>query len=191
MPPCLFNLYTCIMWNARLDESQAGIKTVKLNLNNLRYANNSTLIAESEGELKRLFMRVKESEKSHLKLNIKKKIRSKIMASCSITSWQIYWGKEEIVPDFIFLGSKITADSNCSHEIKRCLLLGRKAMTNLYSMLKSKYFTLQTKIHIVKAMVFPVVIYRCESWTLNKTEHWSMMLLNCGAGKDSWESPGL
>ena len=109
-----------------------------------------------------------ESEKVGLKLNIQK---TKVMASGPITSCQMDGEKMEIVTDFIFLGSKITADSNCSHEIKRCLLLGRKAMTNLYSILKSKYFTLQTKIHIVKAMVFPVVIYRCESWTLNKTEH--------------------
>ena len=126
-------------------------------------------MAESEEKLKSLLKKVKkESEKTGLRLNIQK---TKIMPSSTITSWQIDGETMETVKDFIFLGSKITADSNCSHEIKRCLLLGRKAMTNLYSMLKSKYFTLQTKIHIVKAMVFPVVIYRCESWTLNKTEH--------------------
>ena len=146
------------MRNAGLDEAQAEIKIAGRNMNNLRYADDTTLMAESEEELKGLLMKVKEeTEKVGLKLNIQK---TKIMASGPITSWQI---DGETVSDFIFLGSKITADGDCSHEIKRCLLLGRKAMTNLDSILKSRDITLPTKVHIVKAMVFRVVMYGCES----------------------------
>ena len=153
------------MRNARLDEAQAGIKTAWRNTNNLRYADDTTLIAESEEELKSLWMKVKEeSEKVGLKLNIQK---MKIMHSGPITSWEI---DGETVSDFIFLGSKITADGDCSHEIKRRLLLGRKAMTNLDSILKSRDITLPTKVCLVKAMVFPVVMYGCESWTIKKAE---------------------
>ena len=148
-----------------LDETQAGIKIVGRNINNLRYADDSTLMAENEEELKRLSMKVKqESEKAGLKLNIQK---TKIMASCPISSWQI---DGETMTDFIFLGSKITADGDCSHEIKRRLLLGRKAMTNLDSILKSRDTTLLIKVHLVKAMFFPVVMYRCESWTIQKSK---------------------
>ena len=144
------------MRNAGLDEAQAGIKIAGRNLNNLRYADDTTLMAESE-ELKSLLMEVKEeSEKVGLNFNIQK---AKIMASGSITSWQI---DGETVADFIFWGSKITADGDCSHEIKRCLLLGRKVMTNLDSILKSRDITLPTKVRLVKAMVFPVVMYGCE-----------------------------
>ena len=154
------------MRNAGLEEAQAGIKIAGRNINNLRYADDTTLMAESEEELKSLLMKVKkESEKAGLKLNIQK---TKIMASGPITSWQI---DGETVADFIFLGSKITADSDCSHEIKRCLLLGRKAIINLDSTLKSRDITFPTKVHLVKAMVFPVVMYGCESWTINKAEH--------------------
>ena len=147
-----------------LDETQAGIKIVRRNINNLRYADDSTLMAENEEELKRLSMKVKqESEKAGLKLNIQK---TKIMASCPITSWQIDGETMETMTDFIFLGSKITADGDCSHELKRRLLLRRKAMTNLDSILKSRDITLPIKVHLVKAMFFPVVMYRCESWTI-------------------------
>ena len=157
------------MRNAGLEETQAGHKIAGRNINNLRYADDTTLMAESEEELKSLLMKVKEeSEKVGLKLNIEK---MKIMASGPITSWQIDGERVETVPDFIFLGSKITADGDCSHEIKRRLLLGRKVMTNLDSMLKSKDMTLPTKVHLVKAMVFPVVMYECESWTIKKAEH--------------------
>ena len=150
-----------MMGNARLDESQVGIKTVKRNINNLRYADDTTLMAESKEELKSLLMKVKEeSEKAGLKLHIQK---TKIMASGSITSWQINGEIMETVTDFILLGSKITADCDCSHEIKRCLLLGRKAMTNLGSILKSRDITLLTKFHLVKTVVFPVVMCGCES----------------------------
>ena len=145
------------MRNVMLDEAQAGIKTARRNINNLRYAYDTTLMGESEEELKSLLMKVKEeSEKAGLKLNIQK---TKIMASSPVTSWQT---DGETVADFIFLGSKITADGDCSHEIKRRLLLGRKAMTNLDSILKSRDITLPTKVHLVKAMVFPVVMYGCE-----------------------------
>ena len=170
MSPCLFNLYAeHFMQNAWLDEAQAGIKIARRNINNLRYADNTTLMAESEEELKSLLMKVKEeSEKTGLKLNIQK---TKIMAPGPITSWQIDGETMETVIDFIFLGSKITADGDCSHEIKRCFLLRRKAMTNLDSILKSRDITLSTKVHLVKAMVFPVVKYRCESWTIKKAEH--------------------
>ena len=152
------------MRNAGLEEAQAGIRIAGRNINNLRYANVTTLMAESKEELKRLLMEVKEkSENVSLKLNIQK---TKIMASSPITSWQIDGETVEIVRDVIFLGSKITPDGDCSHEIKRRLLLGRKAMTNLHSILKSR-----NKICLVKAMVFPVVMYGCESWTIKKAEH--------------------
>ena len=159
--PCLFNLYAeYIMRNAGLDEAQAGIKIARRNINNLRYADDTTLMAESEEELKSLLMKAKEeSEKVGLKLNIQK---TKIMASGLITSWEIDGETVETVSDFIFGGSQITADGDCSHEIKRCLLLGRKAMANLDSILKSRDITLSTKVHLVKAMVFPVVMYGCE-----------------------------
>uniref|UniRef100_A0A4W2CC80 Reverse transcriptase domain-containing protein n=1 Tax=Bos indicus x Bos taurus TaxID=30522 RepID=A0A4W2CC80_BOBOX len=166
LSPCLFNLYAkYIMRNAGLEEAQAGIKIAGRNINNLRYADDTTLMAESEEELKSLLMKVKEeSEKVGLKLNIQK---TKIMASGPIISWQI---DGETVSDFIFGGSKITADGDCNHEIKRCLLLGRKVMTNLDSILKSRDITLPTKVCLVKAMVFPVVKYGCESWTVKKAE---------------------
>ena len=152
------------MRNTGLDEAQAGIKMAGRNINNLRYADDTTLTAESEGELKSLLMKVKEeSEKAGLKLNIQK---TKIMASSPITLWQIDGETMEIMTDFIFGGSKITADGDCSHEIKRHLLLGRKVMTNLDSIFKSRDITLLTRVHPVKAMVFPVVIYGCESWTI-------------------------
>ena len=158
------------MRNAGLDETQAGIKIASRNINTFRYADDTTLMAESEEELKSLLMKVKEkSEKVELKLNIQK---TKIMASGPITSWQIDRETVETVADFIFLGSKITADGDCSHEIKRCLLLGRKVMTNPDSILKSRDITLPTKVHLVKTMVFPVVMYGCESWTIKKAEHW-------------------
>ena len=157
------------MQNARLDEAQAGIKIAGRDINNLRYADDTTLMAESKEELKSLLMKVKEeSEKVGLKLNIQK---TKIMASSPITSWQIDGETVETVTDFIFLGSKITADGDCSHEIKRCLLLGIKAMTNLDSILKSRDITLPTKVHLIKAMIFLVVMYRCETWTVKKAEH--------------------
>ena len=149
------------MRNAGLEEAQAGIKTARRNINNLRYADDTTLLAESEEELKSLLMKVKEeSEKVGLKLNIQK---TKIMASSHITSWQIDGKTVEIVTDFIFWGSKITADGDCSHEIKRRLLLGRKVTTNLDSILKSRDITLPTKVSLVKAMVFLAVMYGCES----------------------------
>ena len=156
------------MRNAGLNEAQAGIKIAGRNINNLRYADDITLMAESEEELKSLLMKVKEeSEKADLKLNIQK---TKIMTSSPITSWPIHGETMETVTDFIFLGSKITADGDCSHEIKRCLLLGRKAVTNLDSMLNGRDITLSTNIHIVKAMVFPAVMYGCESRTIKKAE---------------------
>ena len=151
------------MQNARLDEAQAGIKIAGRNINNLKYADDTTLMTESEEELKSLLMK-EESEKVGLKLNIQK---TKIMASTPITSWQ---KDGKIVADFTFLGSKITADGDCSHEIKRRWLLGRKAMTNLDSILKSRDITLPTNVHLVKAMVFPVVMCGCESWTIKKAE---------------------
>ena len=157
------------MRNAGLEEAQAGIKIARRNINNLRNAEDTTLMAESEEELKSFLMKVKEeSEKIGLKLNIQK---TKIMASGPITSWEIGGETVETVADFIFGGSKITADGDCSHEIKRYLLLGRKVMTNLESILKSRDITLPTKVHLVKAMAFPVVMYRCESWTIKKAEH--------------------
>ena len=155
------------MRNAGLEEAQAGIKIARRHINSLRYADDTTLMAESEEELKSLLMKVKEeSEKVDLKLSIQK---TKIMASGPITSWEI---DGETVSDFILGGSKITADGDCSHEIKRCLLLGRKVMTNLDSILKSRDIILPTNVHLVKAMVFPVVMYGCESWTVKKAEHW-------------------
>jgi len=165
----LFNLYAeYIMRNNGLDEAQARIKIAGRNINNLRYADDTTLMAESEEELKSLLMRVKEkSEKVGLKLNIQK---TKIMASGPITSWEIDGETVETVSDFIFGGSKITADGDCSHEIKRPLLLGRKVITNLDSIFKSRDITLSTKVCLVKAMVFPVVMYGCESWTVKKAE---------------------
>ena len=161
---CLFNLYAeYIMRNAGLEEAQAEIKIAGRNITNLRYADDTTLMAESEEELKCLLMKVKEeSEKLGLKLNIQK---TKIMSSGPITSWQIHGETVETVRDCIFLGSKITADGDCSHEIKRCLVLGRKAVTNPDSILKSRDITLLTEVHLVNAMVFPVVMYGCESWT--------------------------
>ena len=153
------------MRNAGLDEAQTGIKIAGRNINNLRYADDTTLMGENEEQLKSLLMKVKEeSKKVGLKLNIQK---TKIMASSPIISWQI---DEETVVDFIFLGFKITADGECSHEIKRCLLLGRKAITNPDSILKSRDITLSTKVHLVKAMVFPIIMYGCECWTIKKTE---------------------
>ena len=151
------------MWNVRLDEAQIGIRIAGRNINNLRYADDTTLMAEREEELKNLLMKVKEeSEKAGLKLN----------KSGPIMSWQIDGETMEIVKDFIFLGSKIIADGDCSHEIKKRLLLGRKGMTNLDSILKSRDITLQTKVWLVKAMVFPVVTYGCESWSIKKAERW-------------------
>ena len=167
LSPCLFNLYAVyIMRNAGLEEIQAGITIAWRNINNLKYAADTTLMAESEEELKSLLMKVKkESEKVGLNLNIQK---TKNMASSPITSWQI---DGETVADFILGGSKNTADGDSSHEIKRRLLLGRKVMTNLDSIFKSRDITLPTKVHLVKAMVFPVVVYGCESWTIKKAEH--------------------
>ena len=157
------------MGDTGLDEAQAGIKITRRNIKKLRYADDTTLMAESKEGLKNILMKVKEeSEKAGLKLNIQK---TKIMASGPITSWQKDGETVESMTDFIFLGSKIPADGDCSHEIKRHLLLGRKAVTNLDSILKSRDITLPTMVHLVKAMVFPVVMYRCESWTTKKAEH--------------------
>ena len=156
------------MRNAGLEEAQAGIKIAGRNVNNLTHADDTTVMAETEEELKSLLMKVKEeNEQVGLKLNIQK---TKTMASGPITSWQIDWETVEAVSDFIFLGSKITADGDCSHEIKRRLLLGRKVMTNLDNVLKSRDITLPTKVRLVKAMGFPVVMYGCESWTVKKAE---------------------
>ena len=156
------------MQNAGLDEAQAGIKTDGRNINNLRYADDTTLMVENEEELESLLMKVKEKrEKVGLILNIQK---TKIIESGSITTWQMDGETMKTVTDFIILGSKITADGDCSHEIKRCLLLGKKAMTNLDSILKSRDIPLPTKVHLVKAMVFPVVMYGCESWTIKKAK---------------------
>ena len=164
----LFYLYAeHILGNVRLDESQAGIKIAGRNINNRRFADDSTLMAESKEELKSLLMKVKEeSEKVGLKLNVQK---TEIMASGPITSWEIDGETMETVTEFIFLGSRITADGDCSHEIKRHLLLGRKVMTNLDIILKSRDITLPIKVHLVKAIVFPVVMYGCESWTIKKS----------------------
>ena len=157
------------MRNAGLDEAQAGIKVAGRNINNLRYADDSTLMAEREEELKSLLMKVKE-ESEKVGLNFFNIQKTKIMASGPITSWQIDGETMETVADFILLGSQITADGDCSHEIKRRLLLGRKVMTNLDSILKSRDITLTTKVRLVKTMVFPVVMYGCESWTIKKAE---------------------
>ena len=167
LSPCLFNLYAeYIMRNSGLEEAQAGIKIARRNINNLRYADDTTLMAESKDELKSLLMKVKEeSEKVGLKLNIQK---TKIMASSPITSWQIDGERVETVADFILGGSKITVDGDCSHEIKRRLLLARKVVASLDSILKSRDITLSTKVHLIKAMVFPVVMYGCEIWTIKK-----------------------
>ena len=157
------------MRNTGLEEAQAGIEIARRNINNLRYADDTTLMSESVEELKSLLMKVKEeSEKVGLKLNIWK---TKVRASSPITSWQINGETVDTVADFIFLGSKITADGDCSHEIKRCLLLGRTVMTNLDSILTSRDIILPTKVHLVKAMVFPVVMYGCERWTIKKAEN--------------------
>ena len=156
------------MRNVGLDEAQAGIKIARRNINNLRYADDNTLTAESKEELKSLLVKVKEeSKKVGLKINIQE---TKIMSSSPITSWQINGKTMETVTDFIFLGSEITADDDYSHEIKRCLLLGRKAMMNLDSILKSRDITLPTKVYLVKAMVFSVFMYGCENWTIKKAE---------------------
>ena len=172
MSPCLFNLYAeYIMQNAMLDKLQAEIKIARRNINNLRYADNTTFMAESKEKLKSLLMKVKgKNEKVGLKLNIQKKM----MTSYPITTWHI---DEETIGQWkiIFLGSEITVDRDCSLEIKRCLLLGRKAMTNLDSVLKSRDITLLTKVHLVKAIAFPIVMYGCESWTIKKAEPWKII----------------
>ena len=171
------------MRNAGLEETQAGIKIAGRNINNLRYADDTTFIAESEEALKSLLMTVKEeSEKDGLKLHIQK---TKIMDSGPINSWEIDGETVETVSDFIFGGSKITADGDCSHEIKRRLLLGRKVMTNLDSIFKSRDITLPTKVRLVKAMVFPGVMYGCESCTVKKAECRRIDAFNCGIGEDS------
>ena len=171
------------MRNAGLEEAQDGIKIAGRNINNLRYAGDTTLMAESEEELKSFLIKVKgESEKVGLKLNIQK---TNIMASGPITSWQIDGETVVTVADFIFLGSKISADGDCSHEIKRRLLLGRKVMANLESILQSRDITLSTKIRLVKAIVFPVVMYGCESWIRRELSTEELILLNCGIGEDS------
>ena len=169
------------MRNTGLDEAQPGIKIARRNINNLRYADDTTVMAESEEELKSLLMKVKEeSEKAGLKCNIQK---MKIMTSGPITSWQI--DAETVETDFIFGGSQITADGDCNHELKGHLLLRRKAMINLKSILKSRDITLPTKVCLVKTMVFPVVMYGCESWTIKKTEHRRIGAFDCGVGEDS------
>ena len=169
LSPCLFNFYAeYIMENAGLDEAQVGMKIAGRNIKYLRYADNTTLMAEREEELKILLMKMKEeSRKADLKLNNQK---TKIMACSPITSWQIVGETMKTVTDFILLGSKITADCDCSHEIKRCFLLGRKVMTNLDSIFKSTDITLPTKVCLVKAMVFPAVMYGCENWTVKKAD---------------------
>ena len=186
LSPCLFNLYAeYIMENAGLDEAQAGIKTARRNSNNLRYADDTTLMAGGEEPLD-------ESERREWKIWLQTQHKKmKIMASGPITSWQIDGKTMETMTDFIFLSSKITADGDCRQEIKRHLLLGRKAMTNLDSVLKSRAITLLTKVHIIKVMVFPVVMYRCESWTIKKRlSAKELMPSNCGAREDSWDSLG-
>ena len=170
------------MRNTGLEEPQAGIKIAGRNINKLRYADNTTLMAESEEELKSLLMKVKEeSEKVGLKLNIQK---TKIMAPSPITSWEIDGETVETAPEFIFLSSKITTDGDCSHKIKRHLLLGRNNITNLDSILKSRYITLPTKVCLIKAMVFPLIMYGCESWTIKKAEHRRIDAFELGVGED-------
>ena len=188
LSPCSFNLYAeYIMRNAGLKEAQAGIKIASRNINNLRYADDTTLMAESEQELKSLLMKVKEgSDKVGLKLNIQK---TKIMASGPITSWEIDGETVETASDFVFLGSKITADGDCSHEMKTRLLLGRKVMTNLDSIFKSRDITLPTKVRLVKAMVFPVVMYGCESWTVKKAERQRIDAFQLWCWRRLFESP--
>ena len=177
------------MRNTGLEETQAGIKIARRNISNLRYADDNTLMAESEEELKSFLMKVEEeSEKVGLKLNIQE---TKIMASGPITSWEIDGETMKTVIDFIFGGSKITADGGCSHEIKRRLFLGRKVMVNLDSTLKNRDITLPTKVCLVKALVLPVVMYGCESWTIRNLSAEELMLLNCGVGEGYWESLGL
>ena len=177
------------MRNTGLDEAQAGIKIAGRNINNLRYTDDTTLMTETEEELRASWWQWKRRvEKAGLKFSIQK---TKIMASCPITSWQIDGQTMETMTDFIFLGSKTTADGDCSHEIKRRLLLGRKAMTNLDSVLKSRDITLPTKVHLVKALVFPLVTYGCESWTIKKAEHRRIDAFECGIGEDSWDCLGL
>ena len=177
------------MRNAELEEAQAGTKITGRNINNLRYADDTTLMAESEDKLKSLLMKVKEeSEKFGLNLNIQK---SKIMGSSPITSWQIDGQTVETMSDLIFLCSQITADGDCSHEIKRCLLLGRNIMTNLDSILKSRDITLSAKVCLVKAIVFPVVMYGCESWTVKKAERQNIDAFELWCWRRSWESLGL
>ena len=171
------------MRNAGVEEAQAGIKIAGRNINNFSYADDTTLMAESEEELKSLLMKVKEEGgKAGLKHNIQK---TKIMVSGPITSWRIDGETVETVSDFILRGSEITADGDCSHEFKGHLLLGRKSLTNLDTILKSRDITLPTKVCLVKATVFAVVMYGCESWTIKKAERRRMMLLNCGVGEDS------
>ena len=175
------------MQNARLDEAQAGIKITGRNINYLRYANDTTLMAERKKELKSLLMKVKEeSEKTGLKLSIQK---IKIMTFGPITSWQIDGEIVETMTDFILGGSKITEDGDCSHEIKRCLFLGRKVMINLDSILKSRDITLLTKVHLVKAMVFPVVMFGCEKWIIKKAEHQRIDSFELWCWKKILESP--
>ena len=175
------------MRNAGLEETQAGIKIAGRNINNLRYADDTTVMAESKEELKSLLMKVKvESEKIGLKLNIQK---TKIMASGPITSWEIDGETMKTVTDFIFLGSKITADGDCRNEIKRHLLLGRKVMTYLDSVLKSRDVTLTRKVHIVKAMGFPIVMYGCECWTIKKTEHRRINAFKLWCWRRLWRVP--
>ena len=171
------------MRNSGLDKPKAEVKISRRNINNLSYADDTTLMAESEEDLKSLLMKVKEeSEKVSLKLNTQK---TKFMTSGSITSWEINGKTVETVSDFIFLGSKITADGDCSHEIKRCLLLGRKVMTNLDSIFKSRDINLPTKVHLVKSIVFPVVMYGCESWTVKKAECQRIDAFELWCGEDS------
>ena len=177
------------MRNTGQDEAETRIKIAGRNINNLRYADDTTLMAESKEELKSVLMKVKEeSEKVGLMLNIQK---IKIIASSPITSWQIDGRTMKTVKDFIFLGSKITADDDCSHKIKRCLLLERKVMTNIDSILKRRDITLSTKISLIKVMIFPVVMYGCRVELQRKLSAKELMVLNCGVGEHSWESLGL
>ena len=188
LSPCLYNLYAeYIMRNAGLEEAQAGSKIARRNINNLRYADDTTLMAESEEEVKSLLLKVKEeSEKVDLKLNIQK---TKIMASGPITSWEIDGETVETVADFIFGGSKITSEVDCSHEIKRRLLLGKKVMTNIDNILKSRDITLSTKVCLVKAMLFPVIMYGCDSWTITKAERQRIDALELWCLRRLWRVP--